>query len=115
MTLEELQKLYLARRWRLVRTWPLVGASLLAVIVAALVWLFYQAPMFVNPFTVMSRMEANAIEASTLGLMAGMLPVVVWMCFLLLFILIVFAFTAFSREKKLLRIIDALSAQGGRS
>jgi len=50
--------------------------------------------------------------------MAGMLPVVVLLCFLVLFMLVLFAFAAFSNERKLIRIIDSLEKEldpvGGR-
>lgn len=118
MALTDRDRFFLAKRKRMTRSWPLMGSLLLVVLVALVAWLFYQAPTFVNPFAVMSRLESNAIEQSTLGIMAGMLPVVVLLCFLVLFMLVLFAFAAFSNERKLIRIIDSLEKEqdpvGGR-
>ena len=61
---------YLRKRRRLLRAWPAAGAGLLAVIFGLAGWLYWSAPMLINPFEVLRRIDADALEASTLTTMA---------------------------------------------
>jgi len=88
-----------------------VGMGVLLVSFGFLVWLFLHNPLLVNPAKVFSRLEAGAIEKSTLQLMAGMLPMMFLFCFFLLVVLVLFVFAAFSNDKKHIKIIDTLLAK----
>ncbi len=70
--------------------------------------MFIRNPLMVNPFEVASRLEAGTLEETTMILLAGMLPIMLGLCFLLLSVLIVFGFVMFSHERKYHRIIDRL-------
>lgn len=111
MRLSEEDLRFLAKRARLVQAWRYVGAILLAMIVGLGMWLFLSKPLLANPFTVMERLQSNAIAESTIALMAGMLPIVVLMCIALAVAVVLFAFAAFSNEKKYLAIIQRESAK----
>lgn len=106
MTTDEMR--FLTRRRRLVRTWPLVGAVLLCLITGLAAWLFLTRPLLANPFTVISMLKGNSIPASTLALMAGLLPIAVLTCMILVLVMVLFAFASFVNEKKYLAMIQRI-------
>ncbi|MFO7665716.1 MAG: hypothetical protein R6V76_03775 [Desulfobacterales bacterium] len=97
---------FLVKRIRLVQTWRYVGAILLAMLVGLGMWLFLSKPLLANPFVVVTRLKSDAIPEATMVLMAAMLPVVVLTCIALAVAVVLFAFAAFSNEKKYLQIIQ---------
>ncbi|MCU0857927.1 MAG: hypothetical protein MUC65_05940 [Pontiellaceae bacterium] len=105
MQLNHEEQQFLANRTRFVKTWPYAGAILLIMLIGLALWLFRSTPLLVNPFAALSRLNSDSIPASTLILMAGMLPVAVLMCIALAATIVLFAFAAFSNEKKYLAII----------
>ena len=108
MKLNNKQKIFIEKRRRLMRSWSIIGSLLLFGIIASLGWMSLRNPLLVNPFKVASRLNSGTVEQSTLIIMAAMLPVVFLACFFLLAALILFCFSAFSNEKKHLKIIDSL-------
>ncbi len=112
MQATERERDFLAKRKKLVRVWPVVGPSLLAVIGCFTAWLFWKNPLLVNPNTVLARMEARSIPGSTMSVMVGLLPVVSLMCLFLVVVMVLFVFMAFANEKKYLAIIERLAALG---
>ncbi len=111
MELSQTQQEFLEKRRKLVRSWPAIGLMLLIGMVATLLWLWLQQPMLINPFEVVDRLESGSIENSTVTLMAVMLPLVFLVCFVLLMIVVIFAYAAFANEKKHLAIIDILTSR----
>ncbi|MCL4190385.1 MAG: hypothetical protein KJZ87_01470 [Thermoguttaceae bacterium] len=106
MELSNEERHFVAKRAKLVQTWPYVGAMLLTMLVGLGVWLFLSKPLLANPFFVLSQLDRRAIPESTIALMAAMLPVVVLVCLGLAVTVVLFAFAAFSNEKKYLAIIQ---------
>ncbi len=108
MKLTNEQKIFLSKRRRQVRYWQFVGALLIVIPLGLLAWLYVRMPLLANPFEVASRINSEAIPATSLVLMAAMLPMVVLLCFFLVLVVVIFVFSAFSKEKIYLRIIDSL-------
>jgi len=106
---------FVEERGKLVRYWKTVGPLMCTVFLALVVWLYFRAPLFINPFRVFSRLEEGTLEPSTLILMAGLLPVVVITTLLILAALIFFAFCVIRREKRYLKIIENLQKQEDRN
>jgi hypothetical protein len=111
MHLSNKEQRFLAKRSKLVRIWPYVGAVLLAMLIGLGMWLFWSKPLLANPLVVVTRLKSDSIAESTMVLMAGMLPVVVLMCIGLTVTVVLFAFAAFSNEKKYLAIIQRGSSE----
>ncbi len=109
--LEQKQQEFLEKRRKLVRTWPTIGFLLLMGILATLVWLWFQQPLLINPLEVVNRLEAGSMQNSTLVMMAVMLPLVFLICFVLLVIVVLFAYVTFANEKKHLTIIAVLRSR----
>lgn len=102
------EKRFLAKRTKLVQTWPLVGGILLCLVLGLGVWLFLSTPLLANPFTVLSKLRSNSIPVSTLTLMAGLLPVAILMCLVLAIAMVAFSFAAFSNEKKYIAMVERM-------
>ncbi len=107
MRLTDEEQRFVAKRARLARTWPYVGAILLVMVVGLGGWLLWSKPLLANPFEVLSRLSSGTVPAPTMELMAGLLPVVVQLCLVLAGTTVLFVFAAFSNEKKYLRMIRA--------
>lgn len=111
MELDQTQREFLEKRRKLVRSWPFIGLILLIAMVATLLWLWVQQPLLINPYEVVGRLESGSIENSTIALMAVMLPLLFLICFVLLMIVVLFAYAAFANEKKHLKIIEILMSR----
>jgi len=103
----------LERRGRLIRMWRYAGAAALAALVGFSCYLFVTNPLLINPFHVMKQIEADAIPDSTMVLMAAMMPIVFLVLMSVMVVLVLFAFAAFSNERRLLEIISKLRNDGG--
>jgi hypothetical protein len=99
---------FLVRRRRLVRAWPFAGAFLICMIIGLGVWLFLTRPLLANPFAVLSMLRGDSIPASTLALMAGLLPIAVLMCLTLAIAIVLFTFASFFNERKYLTMVQRI-------
>jgi len=108
MKLTEDERRFLLKRKWFVRTWRYAGLILIFAISGISLWLYIKSPLLINPFEVASQIESGTLKESTLTIMALITPIMVLTCLLLLMIIIIFAFVAFSNERKYLRIIESL-------
>jgi hypothetical protein len=99
---------FLKVRRRLLETWPMIGWSLLAVIVGYTVWLFLTQPLLVNPFIVTVKLRADALPVSTMVLMSGLLPLAMLSCIVLAGALVMMMFASMGNERRYQRIIREL-------
>lgn len=108
---------FLAKRRRLARLWPVIGALLLIVVVAAVAWLFLRHPLLINPLALTSRVQAGTLPNSTLVILAVMLPVMSLACFIVLTAVILYGFSVFAIERRYQRLIkgllEGLPGEGG--
>lgn len=111
--LTDQQKMFLERRTKMVRTWPIIGAILIVVELGLAGWLLWKNPLLINPQAVASKLRAGSLPDSTLALMATILPFILLVCLALLAALILFSFLALANEKKYVTIIRSL--QGSRN
>jgi len=114
MPLDASDLAFVRRRSALVRRWPIAAWTMLAGIVAVLLFLYSRSPLLVNPWEVASRIKAETLATPTLTLMAALLPVIFLSCFVLLVALVLFQFAAIANERRLLRIIASLDAAADR-
>lgn len=106
MVLSEAEKAFIHRRRRLARSWPYVGAGILALIASFVVWLVLTKPLLVNPFLVLSELRSGALQQATVTLMAGLLPVAVSAALMVCIAIVILAYAAFSNERKYLAILE---------
>ncbi len=100
------QNSYLEKRRKLLKAWTYVGPFLLLAIIGFAGYLYLNIPWLINPYEVLSRLQAGSIPQSTIETMAIMLPVMILMVCILLLVVVVIMYAAFSNEKKYLRIVD---------
>lgn len=103
---------FIAKRRSLLKAWRYVGPLLLVLIAGLATYLYLKTPLMINPFALVTAIEAGAIEDSTLQLMAVFVPLLFLVVCFLLVVLVVLMYAAFANEKKYLAILDRLP--GGR-
>ena len=109
MSLEEQDGRFLERRATLVHAWPVVGSLMLVAVAAFTAWLHLARPLLGSPFAVMERLRDGSLPATSMVVMAGLLPVVMLMCLGLVVVLILFVFASVRNEKRYLRIVRRLT------
>ena len=115
MKLDSNQIQFIQKRQRLIRLWPAAGSFLILLLLGLIVWLSFRSPLLINPFEVMKRLDAGTVAESTLILSAALLPVIMLACIVILIVMVIFSFAAFSNEKKHLQIIERLMKEQERS
>ena len=105
MQLNREQSEFLQKRLKLLRSWRYVGPVMLLAIFGLAVVLKIYSPLLIDPNEVVERLEAGAIEQSSLEMMAVMLPVMLILVCLILVIFVILMYAAFSNEKKYLQIL----------
>lgn len=103
--LQEADRRFLARRARLVRAWRYWGALLLAALAGMGLWLFLTRPLLANPWQVLAQLRTGGIAGPMLELMAGLLPIALWLCLLLAGVLVLLVYAACANERRYLEII----------
>lgn len=98
---------FVAKRKRLISSWPAVGIALIGLIVGFSLWLFFSSRWLIDPWFVMQQIQHDQISLTTLQTMALLLPVMFLVCLILLALVTLLAFAAFANEKRLIRIITA--------
>lgn len=110
MNLTKQEKMFVEKRGKYARSWPIVGSVSLAMVFVLAGWLWFSKPLLINPWAVFSGLETDSIPETTSTLMAAMLPVLMLTCLFVLVVCLVFFFAAFSNERKHLAIIHRLIA-----
>jgi uncharacterized membrane protein (UPF0182 family) len=113
MQITDKERLFLAKRAKLVQAWPLIGSVLLCLVIGLGVWLILFRPFLANPFVVFSQLNTHSIGASDLALMAAILPIMVLMCIALTIAIVLFAFVALKNEKRHMAVIQRLVSSTG--
>lgn len=109
MDLTREEELFVEGRAKFARSWPIVGTAMLAVLLLLAGWLLFTRPMLINPWAVLSGLEAGTIPDSTLAIMAALLPVVMLTCLFVLVVALILFSVAFSNEKKHIAIIRRMT------
>lgn len=108
MTLSDKQLKFIRGRQKLIGLRKYVVSFLSILFVAFLGWMYYKAPLLVNPYEVISRLQRSSLDRDTMTLMAGMLPIIVLLALFLLGALMIFFFIAMSNEARYIEIIDQI-------
>ena len=100
---------FLQMRRRFLRFWRIAGFSTLVFLSALFFWLLFKVPNLVNPVHVQRQIDSNALTPSALKVMAVLMPLMTAVAFFLAAAIILFGFSAYSNERRYLKIIDSLS------
>ena len=101
---------FITRRASMGKYWPIAGWTLIVMLLGLASWLWYQVPLFVNPWEVAHALETDMLPDPSLYLMAILLPVVVLAILVLTASGILLAWRVFANERQLLEIIKKLQA-----
>ncbi len=113
MALSKEQRDYLDKRRKILRFWPFAGPFLPLGIAGLAIHLYVNTPLLIDPYEVLSRIEAHSIKQSSLEIMAVMLPITfIAICFLLV-MLVVVMYAAFANERRYLEIVGEMERGGG--
>lgn len=113
MNLSSADILFVERRERLTKLWPLAGACCLVLITVFSAWLWLKTPHLIDPWRVIESLETGTLSDSTAGIMAAMLPIVMLAFLVFIFITVLFSFVAFHNERRLIRLLRKLEADSG--
>jgi len=108
MSISSSQKLFVEKRERLARSWPVVGVILLALLAAFGVWAWFKTPYLINPWAVFESLRAGTLPESTANLIVAMLPIVMLTLLFSAFVVVLLFFVAFSNERRLIRLLQTL-------
>ena len=108
MKLDKKQLEEIESRERLIRMWPFAGWVMIVLLLGTGLWLFFFNPLLANPVHVMSSLENGTLQASTLVVMAAILPFTTLTALGICLGLVVFAFVSIRREKKYIELINKL-------
>ncbi|GHA15101.1 hypothetical protein [Oceanisphaera arctica] len=106
MQLSPEESLFIARRSWLSNNWPLVGKTLLVLVLTLTAWLWTSTPHLVNPWAVAADLQSGALPDASIPLMAALLPMMTLTLLLFIALAIGLAFSAFANERRLIRIIN---------
>lgn len=113
MNLSSADILFIEKRERLVKLWPLAGAGCLILITVFSAWLWLKTPHLIDPWHVIESLEAGTLSESTAGIMAAMLPIVMLAFLVFIFIMVLFSFVAFHNERRLIRLLRKMEMDSG--
>ena len=112
MMLTHEEKLFISRRERLNRLWPIVAVMLIMAMGGLFAWLLGTAPWLVNPYFVAEMLKSGKMPPSTVTFMAMLCPVFGAMCFLMVIILIIYGWGWMGMEKKYIGLINRMDQLG---
>lgn len=112
MSLSTKDLVFIEKRERLTKYWPLAGAGLLTLLSAFSIWLWAEVPHMINPWFVSASINNGTLPETTVTTMAVILPFVMLSFLVFAGIVVLLAFVAFANERRLLRLIRKLEAPG---
>ena len=105
MQLDSKESEFIEKRARLLKLWPWFGGGLLLMLVFLGAWMWISVPFMINPWHVFAALEAATLPASTLDIMAAMLPVVILLFLVFVAAILLMLFAAFASERRLIRLL----------
>ncbi len=106
MYLNPTDQAFVDRRRRLLALWPYTGGGILAGLLGFTTWLWFFAPLMVNPWATVEALKSGSVEESTLYVMAVMLPILMLACLGAFVVMVGLFFAAFRNERRLIDILD---------
>ncbi|MGB5277839.1 MAG: hypothetical protein WBP02_11775 [Gammaproteobacteria bacterium] len=106
MSLSRQQIDFLTRRRSLLQAWRYLGLLMFIAITCLVLFLLASAPLLINPFEVIARLESASIEPASLEMMAVLVPILCILICSILMLVVAMVYAAFSNEKKYLDILD---------
>lgn len=105
MSLSPTELLFIEKRERLTRQWPIFGFCLLFLFAGIVFWLWNETPHMVDPWLVATSLEEGTLAESTLTAMAAMLPLVVLVLIAAAGAFVMLLSVACANERRLIQLL----------
>ncbi len=106
MQLTPTEQAFVDRRRRLLSLWPYAGSGLVAGMLGFALWLWFSAPLMINPLATVAALKSGSLEESTLAVIAVMLPILLLAMLGAFLVVVGLFFAAFRNERRLLELLD---------
>jgi len=103
--------LYLAKRERLAKSWPVAGGIILLLLAALAAWLWLKTPYLINPWLVFEHIKSGTLPESTATVMVAMLPIVVLTLLVFAAVVVLLVFAALANERRIIRLLRRLEQE----
>lgn len=104
---------YVARRRSQIRYWPWLALLLVALLAAGYGWLWWHAPININPFLILDQFSHKTVSDEEMILLAARGSLALVTCGLFLLVIILLISVALLNESRLIRLLDEATAGGG--
>lgn len=111
MNLSPADSLYIMKRERLAKSWPVAGGLLLLLLAALAAWLWIKTPYLINPWLVIESLESGTLPESTTTIMVAMLPILVLTLLVLAAAVVLLAGAALANERRIIRLLRRLEQE----
>lgn len=98
-------RVYLARRERLLRYWPVAGGTLLCLLAGLGLYLWLEVPYLVNPRALGVAIETGRLAESTVLFMAALVPVLFVALLASAVLVVLLLFVVAANERRLLAML----------
>lgn len=108
MSLSDADQTFLRKRKKLSASAKTVCIGLLALVLLICAWQFFNAPNLINPFHVARAISDNSLTTVTASSMALLTPILAWLVWGLVLLLILIIFAVSRLEKRYHTILEKL-------
>jgi len=84
---------------------------MIAAVLGLGVWLYTKNPLLVNPNAVRRALEDQSVPPVMMTLLVSFLPIAVSACLVLMLIIVLLAFAAFSNERHYVKILRRIGGE----
>lgn len=103
---------YVARRRSQIRYWPWLALILVGLLAAGYGWLWWHAPININPFLVLEQFSHKTVSDEEMIMLAARGSLALVTCGLFLLLIIFLISVALLNELRLIRLLDQATAGG---
>jgi hypothetical protein len=109
--LSEDDRRFLERRRMASKAWPYLRVILIVAILGVAAFLYIRSPSMLNPFETAQRIKAGTLEPGTIRLMASLLPMMFWLCLIVLAVAVIVMESAAAQERRYLSIAKKMQKE----
>ena len=99
---------FIDKRKKLHRYWPIMGTTMILMMLGLVIYLFIRTPKLINPFLVVELIKTNAIDPRTMVLMTAMCPVLTIFLLFTVAVVIVYVWAFMVLEGRYHKILDGI-------
>lgn len=97
---------FIDKRKKLHRYWPIMGTTMILMMLGLVIYLFIRTPKLINPFLVIELIKANTLDPRTMILLAAMCPVLTIFLLVTVAVVIIYVWAFMVLEGRYHKILD---------